>query len=71
MAYAHNANLFQDTCSCLCPEDANNEQMADVADMLLVLSHWGISHPVTDLDFDATTDVADLLIILSSWGPCD
>ena len=64
-------NIFQDTCSYLCPGDTNNDQVADVADMLLVLSHWGTSHPATDLNFDATTDVIDLLIILSSWGPCD
>jgi hypothetical protein len=38
------------------------------ADLGILLSSWGTSNPLADLDGNGTVDSADLGILLSAWS---
>jgi hypothetical protein len=60
-----------------CPGDiapAGGDGIVDGADLLTLLSQWGVcpdEEPCSgDLNGDGVVDGADLLTLLSNWGPC-
>ncbi len=57
-----------------CGGDVNHDHQVNVADLLAVITHWGLC---ADCDADPTpcggdgvVNVADLLEVISHWGPC-
>lgn len=57
-----------------CPADINGDHSVGVADLLTVISNWGVcpnpSNCPSDLNNDDTVGVADLLAVISAWGAC-
>jgi len=61
-----------------CDADLDGNEVVDVLDLLIVISHWGecISLPppfpgcMSDLNSDSWIDVLDLLLLLDAWGAC-
>jgi hypothetical protein len=54
-----------------CPGDANGDGVVDVADLVIVLLHWGVCPGPDDcpgdVNGDGTVDVGDLLLVITSW----
>ena len=58
-------------CRRLCPADANDDQVVDVADLIILLQHWGPCGACPgDLDFDGVVGTADVVLLLAAWGEC-
>lgn len=58
-----------------CPGDVNGDMQADLVDLSILLSHYGMNGGATwadgDLSHDGRVDLADLAIMLSYYGaPC-
>lgn len=57
-----------------CPADVlppdNVDGIVNIEEMLGVLSDWGASGSLFDVNYDGLVDVSDVLIVLSSWGEC-
>lgn len=66
-------------CSVPCPADINSSGSVDVADLLTVITSWGLC-PIppkpcpADIapppSGDAAVNVGDLLMVITSWGAC-
>ena len=50
------------------PGDLDNNCSVNVSDLLLLISEWGESISVADINLDGTVNVTDLLLLLGSWG---
>ena len=50
------------------PGDIDNNCSVDVSDLLLLISEWGESISVADINLDGTVNVTDLLMLLGDWG---
>ena len=50
------------------PGDLDNNCSVDVSDLLLLISEWGESISVADINLDGVVNVTDLLLLLGSWG---
>ena len=50
------------------PGDIDNNCSVDVSDLLLLISEWGESISVADINLDGTVNVTDLLALLADWG---
>ena len=50
------------------PGDIDNNCSVDVSDLLLLISEWGESISVADINLDGAVNVTDLLLLLGSWG---
>ena len=48
--------------------DIDNNCMVNVSDLLLLISEWGESISVADINLDGNVNVTDLLLLLGSWG---
>ena len=66
------------TPSCDLPGDLNCDCIVDVADVMLVASHWHNSvgdndyDPAHDLDDDGDVDIVDIMLVAVQWGEtCD
>ncbi len=53
-----------------CPEDLNNDDIINGADLGLMLGAWGTSDPDADLNDDGLVNGADLGLLLGAWGDC-
>jgi hypothetical protein len=68
------ASVEVDAIAKVAPEvtaDLNGDGIVDGADLLILLSQWGVCPPKdcpADLNGDGVVDGADLLILLSNWG---
>jgi len=56
--------------ACFLPQDLDGSGQVDLADIMLIVSHWhspaGV--PEYDLDADGDVDVADIMSVVASWG---
>ena len=50
------------------PGDIDNNCSVDVSDLLLLISEWGESISVADINLDGSVNVTDLLMLLGDWG---
>ena len=51
--------------------DINETEQVDVADLLFLLSEWGVCECCpSDIAPDGIVGINDLLVLLSVWGPC-
>ena len=50
------------------PGDIDNNCAVNVSDLLLLISEWGESISVADINLDGVVNVLDLLALLASWG---
>ncbi|MCH9023015.1 MAG: hypothetical protein IID32_09660 [Planctomycetes bacterium] len=50
------------------PGDIDNNCSVDVSDLLLLISEWGESISVADINLDGMVNVTDLLALLADWG---
>jgi subtilisin family serine protease len=48
--------------------DLDGSGAVGTADLLILLSDWGLTHTSADLNGDGTVSTADLLLLLSVWG---
>lgn len=65
--YDTNGLIDCNTSSCI--GDINNDGLAGVDDLLIILDAYETSDN-GDLDEDGDTDVNDILILIAAWGPC-
>ena len=50
------------------PGDIDNNCIVNVSDLLLLISEWGESISVADINLDGNVNVTDLLALLADWG---
>ena len=50
------------------PGDIDNNCIVNVGDLLMLVSEWGESISVADINLDGNVNVTDLLALLGSWG---
>jgi hypothetical protein len=56
-----------------CGGDTNNDDVADVVDLLNIIAAWGIADDgcyAEDLNDDDLVGVNDLLMVIAAWGAC-
>ncbi len=56
-----------------CAGDTNNDDVADVVDLLNIIAAWGVADDscyAEDLNDDDLVGVNDLLIVIADWGAC-
>ena len=54
-----------------CPSDVDGDGETGFADLIAVLSAWGVCADCPeDVTGDDVVNLADLLAVLSAWGPC-
>ena len=61
-------NSFSTQCTCI--GDTDGDGTVAVNDLLDLLSAFGGTNPVYDLDDSGQVDVGDVLIIIANWGSC-
>ena len=55
-----------------CSADVDGSGAVDVADLVAVISAWGLCGACdADIDQSGSVDVADLVAVISAWGACD
>ena len=59
-----------DYCPTECPEDFNNDNFINTADLLQIVSALGSNDPNFDLNNDSVVNIVDLLALISAYGPC-
>ena len=58
--------------SAQCLGDINDDGEVKIADLLVLISDWGIcSDCSSDIDSDGQVNIADLLLLMANWGPCE
>jgi hypothetical protein len=63
-------------CGSPCHEDANEDGLVNVADLLAVIISWGACPapcPLScdaDVNFNCTVNTTDLLAVIGAWGAC-
>ena len=50
------------------PGDIDNNCIVNVSDLLLLISEWGETISVADINLDGMVNVTDLLALLADWG---
>lgn len=50
------------------PGDLNNDGLVNVADLLRVITDWGLVHSSSDMNGNGLVDVGDLIIVIVNWG---
>ncbi|MCH8316519.1 MAG: hypothetical protein IIA64_11140 [Planctomycetes bacterium] len=50
------------------PGDIDNNCSVNVSDLLLLISEWGETISVADINLDGSVNVTDLLMLLGDWG---
>jgi len=55
---------------CNCIADLDGDCMVDSNDLLGLITQWGASFSMDDLDLSGDVDVADLVIMIGQWGAC-
>jgi hypothetical protein len=50
------------------PGDLNNDQVVNITDLSLLLSHYGAVDATADINSDGTVNILDLSILLSNYG---
>jgi len=56
-----------------CPQDLDGDAQVGFADVLRVISAWGLCPPGPcdeDINGNGNVDFADLLAVIGAWGPC-
>ena len=63
-------NTIGSECPLPCP-DPTDDGVVGIADLLVVLEHWGIGNSIGDVVSDGVVDLLDLNAIIDNWGPCE
>lgn len=66
--YDQNHNFIPDVCEC--PGDRNADRRVDGVDLAIILTNWGTSNPLADVDRDGVVTGSDLAVVLGGWGVC-
>ncbi len=54
-----------------CAGDANEDQVVNVSDLLMVINSWGACPGCpADVTGDGIVNASDLLAVINAWGPC-
>lgn|GEM_PF-4830282 len=56
--------------NCHCPADVTKDGDVGLADLIAVLSNWGLSDTPYDTNADGAININDVIHISSNWGPC-
>ncbi len=51
-----------------CPEDLNNDNIIDTADLGILIAAFGTADPIADINNDNIVDTADLGILIAQFG---
>jgi hypothetical protein len=54
----------------VCVGDANNDDVVNVDDLVIVILAWSTDDCQADVDESGLVDVDDLLEVILGWGPC-